>query len=32
MLTLLRHPEVLQRLRRQPDLAIPVVEKLLRWS
>jgi cytochrome P450 len=30
MLTLLRHPEVLQRLRRQPDLASRIVEELLR--
>jgi cytochrome P450 len=32
MLTLLRHPDVLQRLRRQPDLAIRVVEELLRYE
>jgi cytochrome P450 len=32
MLTLLRHPDVLQRLRRQPDLAIHVVEELLRYE
>ena len=32
MLTLLRHPEVLQRLRRQPDLAARVVEELLRYE
>jgi cytochrome P450 len=32
MLTLLRHPEVLQRLRRQPDLAFGVVEELLRYE
>ena len=32
MLTLLRHPEVLQRLRRQPDLAAGVVEELLRYE
>jgi len=32
MLTLLRHPEVRQRLRRQPDLAIRLVEELLRYE
>jgi cytochrome P450 len=32
MLTLLRHPDVRQRLRRQPDLAIRVVEELLRYE
>ncbi len=32
MLTLLRHPEILQRLRRQPDLASRVVEELLRYE
>jgi cytochrome P450 len=32
MLTLLRHPDILQRLRRQPDLAIGVVEELLRYE
>ncbi|MFJ6481807.1 MULTISPECIES: cytochrome P450 [unclassified Streptomyces] len=32
MLTLLRHPEVLQRLRNDPDLAIPIVEELLRYE
>ncbi|GAA1495541.1 cytochrome P450 [Paeniglutamicibacter kerguelensis] len=31
-LTLLRHPEVLQRLRDDPDLAIPMVEELLRYE
>ena len=31
-LTLLRHPEVLQRLRQDPDLAIPMVEELLRYE
>jgi cytochrome P450 len=32
MLTLLRHPHILQRLRRQPDLGIRVVEELLRYE
>jgi cytochrome P450 len=32
MLTLLRHPHVLDRLRHDPDLAIPVVEELLRYE
>ncbi len=32
MLTLLRHPEVLQRLRRQPDLAGRIIEELLRYE
>jgi len=32
MLTLLRHPDVLDRLRGDPDLAIPVVEELLRYE
>ncbi|NJC68319.1 cytochrome P450 [Planosporangium thailandense] len=32
MLTLLRHPEVLSRLRDEPDLAIPLVEELLRYE
>jgi cytochrome P450 len=32
MLTLLRHPDVLQRLRHEPDLAIPLVEELLRYE
>jgi cytochrome P450 len=32
MLTLLRHPDVLQRLRRQPDLVIRVVEEVLRYE
>ena len=31
-LTLLRHPEVLQRLKDDPDLAIPMVEELLRYE
>jgi cytochrome P450 len=32
MLTLLRHPDVLERLRHQPDLIIPLVEELLRYE
>ncbi|MFI6597345.1 cytochrome P450 [Nonomuraea sp. NPDC050536] len=32
MLTLLRNPELLQRLRKQPDLAIHIVEELLRFE
>lgn len=32
MLTLLRHPEVLQRLRHEPDLVIRTVEELLRYE
>ncbi|MFE2164791.1 cytochrome P450 [Streptomyces sp. NPDC059447] len=32
MLTLLRHPEVLDRLRAEPDLAVPIVEELLRYE
>jgi cytochrome P450 len=32
VLTLLRHPEVLERLRRDPDLAIPLTEELLRYE
>lgn len=32
MLTLLRHPEVLQRLREDPFLSVPVVEELLRYE
>lgn len=31
-LTLLRHPAELQRLRNDPDLAIPMVEELLRYE
>ncbi len=32
MLTLLRHPHVLQRLRDDPDLVVPLVEELLRYE
>ncbi|KOV57084.1 cytochrome P450 [Streptomyces sp. MMG1121] len=32
MLTLLRHPEILQRLRADPDLAAHIVEELLRYE
>ncbi|WP_181798205.1 cytochrome P450 [Streptomyces sp. WELS2] len=32
MLTLLRHPEVLGRLRADPGLSVPVVEELLRYE
>ena len=32
MLTLLRHPDVLHRLRREPGLVIPLVEELLRYE
>ncbi|WP_351222646.1 cytochrome P450 [Streptomyces sp. NPDC002133] len=32
MLTLLRNPDVLQRLRENPKLAVPVVEELLRFE
>ncbi|MGW4562196.1 cytochrome P450 [Streptomyces sp. NPDC004561] len=32
MLTLLRHPEVLQRLRNDPDMVVPLVEELLRYE
>jgi cytochrome P450 len=32
MLTLLRHPDVLERLRREPDLVIRTVEELLRYE
>jgi cytochrome P450 len=32
MLTLLRHPEVLERLRREPDLVIRLIEELLRYE
>ncbi|MEV4517159.1 cytochrome P450 [Dactylosporangium sp. NPDC049525] len=32
MLTLLRHPDVLDRLRHEPELIIPLVEELLRYE
>ncbi|MFG2357488.1 cytochrome P450 [Streptomyces sp. NPDC048521] len=32
MLTLLRHHQVLQRLRDEPDLVVPLVEELLRYE
>lgn len=32
MLTLLRHPDVIERLRREPDLVIRLVEELLRYE
>ncbi|NUP43282.1 MAG: cytochrome P450 [Streptomyces sp.] len=32
ILTLLRHPEVLRRLRDEPDLVVPLVEELLRYE
>lgn len=32
MLTLLRHPQVLQRLRDEPGLIVPLVEELLRYE
>jgi cytochrome P450 len=32
MLTLLRHPDVLDRLRHEPDLITPLVEELLRYE
>jgi cytochrome P450 len=32
MLTLLRHPDILGRLRREPDLIVRVVEELLRYE
>ncbi|MDQ0988947.1 cytochrome P450 [Streptomyces sp. V3I7] len=32
MLTLLRHPEILERLREDPELAVGIVEELLRYE
>jgi cytochrome P450 len=32
MLTLLRHPQILERLRHEPELVIPLVEELLRYE
>jgi cytochrome P450 len=32
MLTLLRHPDVLERLRHEPELSTPMVEELLRYE
>ncbi|MFJ7774246.1 cytochrome P450 [Streptomyces yangpuensis] len=32
MLTLLRHPDVLERLREEPGLSVPIVEELLRYE
>jgi cytochrome P450 len=32
MLTLLRHPETLQRFREHPDLVVPMVEELVRYE
>ncbi|MFG2883388.1 cytochrome P450 [Streptomyces sp. NPDC048297] len=32
MLTLLRHPQVLRRLREEPGLVVPLVEELLRYE
>jgi cytochrome P450 len=32
MLTLLRHPDTLERLRNEPELAIPLVEELMRYE
>ncbi|MCD0485538.1 cytochrome P450 [Streptacidiphilus sp. ASG 303] len=32
MLTLLRHPDVLERLRREPELSVNLVEELLRYE
>jgi cytochrome P450 len=32
MLTLLRYPDVLERLRHEPDMVIPLIEELLRYE
>ncbi|QHA03376.1 cytochrome P450 [Streptomyces broussonetiae] len=32
MLTLLRHPDILQRLRQDPELSVTIVEELLRYE
>jgi cytochrome P450 len=32
MLTLLRHPDALARLRREPDLIVPLIEEVLRYD
>lgn len=32
MLTLLRHPDVLERFRAEPDLVVPMVEELVRYE
>lgn len=31
-LTLLRHPDILERLRREPELVMPLIEELLRYE
>ncbi|MFE2585879.1 cytochrome P450 [Streptomyces sp. NPDC059378] len=31
-LTLLRHPEILQRFQKEPDLAVPIIEEVLRYE
>ncbi|MFD7879496.1 cytochrome P450 [Streptomyces sp. NPDC059766] len=31
-LTLLRHPEILQRFQKDPDLAVPIIEEVLRYE
>ncbi|MDX3075767.1 cytochrome P450 [Streptomyces sp. MI02-7b] len=31
-LTLLRHPDVLQRFQKEPDLAVPLIEEVLRYE
>ncbi|MBS2533456.1 cytochrome P450 [Catenulispora sp. NF23] len=32
MLTLLRHPDILERFRREPELVVPMVEELVRYE